>query len=214
MTKLKINRIFAFIFIALSLIKVVYSLIFMHTEDPIEHVYHYIENGVHIVLLVFLTKQAIKNKIGHFFHEYFLEAIIMGIMSTIGLVYTCIAHHYTLDDSFITLLPVVLSIAVNVFLLVSFEHHHDHTVKTVLVVFVALSLLLNTTSVVDNIITFALGEMESKEFVTIVISNLLSLLFNIFVLLTAVSMKHVLRNNPNQVVDYVKLEEDENEKKA
>ena len=39
-------------------------------------------------------------------------------------------------------------------------------------------------------------------------SNLLTLFFNIFVLLTAISMKHVLRSDPNQVVHYVKLEED------
>ena len=191
--KLRINRIFAYIFIALSLIKVVYSLIFIHTGDMVEHVYHYIENGVHVILLVFLTKQVVKNKIGHFFHEYFLEAIIMGVMSTIGLVYTCIAHEYTLDDSFISLIPVVLSVAVNIFLLVSFEHHHDHTVKTVLIVFVALSLVLSATSVVDNVLSFTLGELQQNEFITILFSNLLTLFFNIFVLLTAISMKHVKR---------------------
>ena len=191
--KLRINRIFAYIFIALSLIKVVYSLIFIHTGDMVEHVYHYIENGVHVILLVFLTKQVVKNKIGHFFHEYFLEAIIMGVMSTIGLVYTCIAHEYTLDDSFMSLIPVVLSVAVNIFLLVSFEHHHDHTVKTVLIVFVALSLVLSATSVVDNVVSFTLGELEHNEFITILFSNLLTFFFNIFVLLTAISMKHVKR---------------------
>ena len=88
MTKLKINRIFAYIFILLSLIKVVYSLIFNHSHDVVENIFHYIENGVHIILLVFLCKQAVKNKIGHFFHEYFLEAIIMGTISTIALIYT------------------------------------------------------------------------------------------------------------------------------
>ena len=191
--KLRINRIFAYIFIALSLIKLVYSLIFIHTGDMVEHVYHYIENGVHVILLVFLTKQVVKNKIGHFFHEYFLEAIIMGVMSTIGLVYTCIAHEYTLDDSFMSLIPVVLSVAVNIFLLVSFEHHHDHTVKTVLIVFVALSLVLSATSVVDNVVSFTLGELEHNEFITILFSNLLTFFFNIFVLLTAISMKHVKR---------------------
>ena len=209
MTKLKINRIFAYIFILLSLIKVVYSLIFNHSHDVVENVFHYIENGVHIILLVFLCKQAVKNKIGHFFHEYFLEAIIMGAISTIALVYTCISHSYSIDVSFMTLLPVVLSIGVNIFLLVSFEHHHDHTVKVVLIVFVALSMILSATSVIDNILQFSLKEIEFNTFMRLLTSNLLTLFFNIFVLLTAISMKHVLRSNPNQVVHYVKLEEDE-----
>ena len=107
-----------------------------------------------------------------------------------------------------TLLPVVLSIGVNIFLLVSFEHHHDHTVKVVLILFVALSMLLSATSVVDNIVQFALNEIEMNTFITLLISNLLTLFFNIFVLLTAISMKHVLRKDPSQVVDYVKLEDE------
>jgi len=209
MTKLKINRLFAYIFIALSLIKVVFSLIFMHTDDVTATVLHYIEDVVHVVLLVFLCKHAIKNKIGHFWHEYFVEAIIMGIISTISLTYSCIHHNYELGDSFMTLLPVTLSIAVNIFLLVSFHHHHDHTVKIVLIVFIALSLILSGTNVVDNIVTYALGETQFKEFIETLIANLLTLFFNIFVLLTAISMKHVLRSNPNKVVDYVKLREDE-----
>ena len=184
MTKLKINRVFAYIFILLSFIKVVYSLVFNHSHDLVENIFHYVENGVHIILLVFLCKQAVKNKIGHFFHEYFLEAIIMGAITTVALIYTCISHSYSIDDSFMTLLPVVLSIGVNIFLLVSFEHHHDHTVKVVLIVFVALSMLLSATSVVDNIVQFALNEIEMNTFITLLISNLLTLFFNIFVLLT------------------------------
>ena len=195
MSKLRINRVFAYIFILLSFIKVIYSLIFSHSEDLVENILHYVENIVHVVLLVFLCKQAIKNKIEHFFHEYFLEAIIMGIITTIALTYTCIAHEYTIDNSFIALLPVVLSIGVNIFLLVSFEHHHDHTVKVVLIVFVALSLLLSSTSVVDNVVDFIIEEIALDKFVTSVISNLLTVLFNIFVLLTAISMKHVEEKN-------------------
>ena len=40
-------------------------------------------------------------------------------------------------------------------------------------------------------------------------SDSLTLFFNLFVLLTAMSMKHVLRNDPSKVVNYVKLREDE-----
>ena len=108
----------------------------------------------------------------------------MGAITTVALIYTCISHSYSIDDSFMTLLPVVLSIGVNIFLLVSFEHHHDHTVKVVLIVFVALSMLLSATSVVDNIVQFALNEIEMNTFITLLISNLLTLFFNIFVLLT------------------------------
>lgn len=209
MTKLKINRLFAYIFIALSFAKVIFSLIFMHSHDIGETIFHYVEDIVHIILLIFLCKHAIKNKIGHFFHEYFVEAIIMGIITTVSSIYTCIIHEYQIGDSFMTLLPITLSIIVNVFLLVSFHHHHDHTVKLVLIVFVALSILISGNSVLDIIISFAQGQSEFKTFIETLISNLLTLFFNIFVLLTAISMKHVLRSNPNKVVDYVKLREDE-----
>ena len=209
MTKLLIKRIFAYIFIALSFAKVVFSLIFLHTEDLGETIIHYVESVVHIILLVFLCKHAIKNKIGHFFHEYFVEAIIMGIISTVALTYSCIIHEYEIGDSFMTLLPVTLSIAVNVFLLVNFHHHHDHTVKVVLIVFVALSLLISGNSVLDNIISYASGATGIHAFVQTLISNLLTLFFNLFVLLTAISMKHVLRSDRTTVVNYVKLREDE-----
>lgn len=209
MTKLKINRLFAYIFIFLSFAKVIFSLIFVHTEDVGETIFHYIEGIVHLVLLVLLCKQAIKNKIGHFFHEYFLEAIIMGCITTIALIYTCVIHHYSIDDSFMKLLPITLSIAVNVFLLVSFHHHHDHTVKIVLIVFVALSLILSANNAINDVITHIMNSTEINVFLTSLTSNLLTLFFNIFVLLTAISMKHVLRSNPNQVVDYVKLKDDE-----
>ena len=209
MTKLLIKRIFAYIFIALSFAKVVFSLIFLHTEDLGETIIHYVESVVHIILLVFLCKHAIRNKIGHFFHEYFVEAIIMGIISTVALTYSCIIHHYNIGDSFMTLLPVTLSIAVNVFLLVNFHHHHDHTVKVVLIVFVALSLLFSGNSVLDNIVSFSNGSLEQHAFISSLISNLLTLFFNLFVLLTAMSMKHVLRSDPSKVVNYVKLREDE-----
>lgn len=209
MTKLKINRLFAYIFIFLSFAKVIFSLIFVHTEDVGETIFHYIEGIVHLVLLVLLCKQAIKNKIGHFFHEYFVEAIIMGIISTVSLTYSCIHHHYEIADSFMTLLPVTLSIAVNIFLLVNFHHHHDHTVKIVLIVFVALSLVLSGNSVLDNIVSYANGATTLNVFIETLITNLLTLFFNIFVLLTAISMKHVLRKDPSKVVNYVKLYEDE-----
>ena len=209
MTKLKIKRIFAFIFIALSVAKVIFSLFFNHTEDLGETIFHYVESVVHIILLVFLCKHAIRNKIGHFFHEYFLEAIIMGIISTIALIYTCVIHHYEIGDSFMKLLPITLSIGVNVFLLVNFHHLHDHTVKIVLIVFVALSLLVSATNVLDNILAFANGALEHHAFISSLISNLLTLFFNLFVLLTAMSMKHVLRSDPSKVVNYVKLREDE-----
>ena len=209
MTKLLIKRIFAYIFIALSFAKVVFSLIFLHTEDLGETIIHYVESVVHIILLVFLCKHAIKNKIGHFFHEYFVEAIIMGIISTVALTYSCIIHEYEIGDSFMTLLPVTLSIAVNVFLLVNFHHHHDHTVKVVLIVFVALSLLFSGNSVLDNIVSFSNGSLEHHAFITSLISNLLTLFFNLFVLLTVMSMKHVLRSDRTKVVDYVKLREND-----
>ena len=209
MTKLLIKRIFAYIFIALSFAKVVFSLIFLHTEDLGETIIHYVESVVHIILLVFLCKHAIRNKIGHFFHEYFVEAIIMGIISTVALTYSCIIHHYNIGDSFMTLLPVTLSIAVNVFLLVNFHHHHDHTVKVVLIVFVALSLLFSGNSVLDNIVSFSNGSLEQHAFISSLISNLLTLFFNLFVLLTVMSMKHVLRSDRTKVVDYVKLREDD-----
>ena len=209
MTKLLIKRIFAYIFIALSFAKVVFSLIFLHTEDLGETIIHYVESVVHIILLVFLCKHAIRNKIGHFFHEYFVEAIIMGIISTVALTYSCIIHEYEIGDSFMTLLPVTLSIAVNVFLLVNFHHHHDHTVKVVLIVFVALSLLFSGNSVLDNIVSFSNGSLEQHAFISSLISNLLTLFFNLFVLLTVMSMKHVLRSDRTKVVDYVKLREDD-----
>jgi hypothetical protein len=107
------------------------------------------------------------------------------------------------------LLPITLSIGVNVFLLVNFHHLHDHTVKVVLIVFVSLSLLLSGNSVLDNILSFANGSLEHHAFISSLISNLLTLFFNLFVLLTAMSMKHVLRSDPNKVVNYVKLREDE-----
>ena len=209
MTKLLIKRIFAYIFIALSFAKVVFSLIFLHTEDLGETIIHYVESVVHIILLVFLCKHAIKNKIGHFFHEYFVEAIIMGIISTVALTYSCIIHEYEIGDSFMTLLPVTLSISVNVFLLVNFHHAHDHTVKVVLIVFVALSLLFSGNSVLDNIVSFSNGSLEQHAFISSLISNLLTLFFNLFVLLTVMSMKHVLRSDRTKVVDYVKLREDD-----
>lgn len=209
MTKLIIKRIFAYIFIALSVASVICSLIFAHSEDLGETIFHYVESVVHIVLLVFLCKHAIRNKIGHFFHEYFLEAIIMGIITTISLIYTCIVHHYELGDSFMRLLPVTLTIGVNIFLLINFHHHHDHTVKIVLIVFVALSLLVSGNSVLDSILSFANNAIDEHEFVRSLISNLLTLFFNLFVLLTVMSMKHVLRSDPNKVVDYVKLREDD-----
>lgn len=211
MTKLLIKRVFAYIFIALSFAKVIFSLFFSHTEDLGETIFHYVESVVHIILLVFLCKHAIRNKIGHFFHEYFIEAIIMGIISTVALTYSCIIHEYHIGDSFMTLLPVTLSIAVNVFLLVNFHHRHDHTVKVVLIVFVALSLLISGNSVLDNIITFVNGATNIHTFIPTLISNLLTLFFNLFVLLTAISMKHVLRSDRTQVVHYVKLKEDEKE---
>ena len=108
-----------------------------------------------------------------------------------------------------TLLPVTLSIAVNVFLLVNFHHHHDHTVKVVLIVFVALSLLFSGNSVLDNIVSFSNGSLEQHAFISSLISNLLTLFFNLFVLLTVMSMKHVLRSDRTKVVDYVKLREDD-----
>lgn len=209
MTKLIINRIFAYIFIVISFAKVIFSLIFMHTNDIGESIFHYVENIVHIVLLVFLCKQAIKNKIGHFFHEYFLEAVIMGTISSISLIYTCLIHDYTFDNSLMNILPAILSLLVNLFLLISFHHHHDKTVKVVLIIFICLSLILSINSIIGNIIALAQNELSSKLFVVTLISNVLTLVFNIFVLLTAISMKHVLRKDPNKVVDYVKLSEDE-----
>lgn len=209
MTKLKIKRAFAFIFIALSMAKVIFSLCFSHSHDLGETIFHYVESAVHIILLVFLCKHAIRNKIGHFFHEYFLEAIIMGIITTISLIYTCVIHQYNIEDSFMKLLPITLSIAVNVFLLVSFHHLHDHTVKIVLIVFVALSLLISGNSVLDIIINYSKDLIDLDSFIISLISNLLSLFFNLFVLLTAMSMKHVLRKDPNKVVSYVKLREDD-----
>ena len=208
MTKLKINRIFAYIFILLSLAKVVFSLIFLHTSDVGETVIHIVDSVVHVVLLVFLCKQVIKNKIGHFFHEYFLEAIIMGGISIIAAVYSIIIHKSTIDDSLIKLLPLLFTIAVNIFLIISFHHHHDKTVKVVLIIFLIISAILNINSVVGNAISYSSQEIDFKGFMISLISNLLSLSFNIFVLLTAVSMKHVLRKDPTKVVDYVKLEED------
>ena len=59
------------------------------------------------------------------------------------------------------------------------------------------------------IVEYLNNEFSIELFLTTLISNVLSLVFNVFVLLTAISMKHVLRSNPNQVVNYVKLEEDE-----
>lgn len=209
MTKLKINRIFAYIFIVISFLKVIFSLIFIHTSNLGESIFHYVENIVHIVLLVLLVKQAIKNKIGHFFHEYFLEAVIMGVISSISLIYTCLVHDYSLDDSFIKVVPAILSLVVNVFLFISFHHHHDRTVKFVLIAFVSISLVLSVNSVVGNFVEYLNNEFSIELFLTTLISNVLSLVFNVFVLLTAISMKHVLRSNPNQVVNYVKLEEDE-----
>jgi hypothetical protein len=107
------------------------------------------------------------------------------------------------------LLPVTLSIGVNVFLLVNFHHLHDHTVKVVLIVFVALSLLVSATNVLDNILTYANGVLDHHAFISSLISNLLTLFFNLFVLLTVMSMKHVLRSDRTKVVDYVKLREDD-----
>ena len=148
MTKLKINRIFAYIFILLSFSKVIFTLIFMHTTDIGENIFHYVESIVHIILLIFLVKQAIKNHIAHFFHEYFLEAIIMGGISSIALIYSSIIHHSSLDESLINLLPVIISIVVNIFLMTSFHHHHDHRVKIVLVLFISISIFLNLYSVI------------------------------------------------------------------
>ena len=48
MTKLIINRVFAYIFIILSFAKVVFSLLFMHTSDLGESILHYIESAVQI----------------------------------------------------------------------------------------------------------------------------------------------------------------------
>ena len=209
MTKLIINRIFAYIFIVISFLNVIFSMIFIHTGDLGESIFHYIENIVHIVLLILLVKQAIKNKIGHFFHEYFLEAVIMGVISSISLIYSCLVHDYSIDDSFIKIVPAVLSLVVNVFLFISFHHHHDKTVKIVLIIFVGLSLVLSVNSIAGNVIEYLNGAFTLELFATSLISNILSLVFNVFVLLTAISMKHVLRNNPDKVVNYVKLEEDE-----
>ena len=207
MTKLIINRVFAYIFILLSFAKVIFSLIFMHTSDLGESIFHYVESAVHIFLLIFLIKQAIKNHIAQFFHEYFLEAIIMGGISSIALIYSCIIHNYSLDSSVIKLLPVILSIVVNVFLFSSFHHHHDHRVKIVLVCFISISIVLNINSIVGNIADYISSVMELEVFMLTLVSNLLSLFFNIFVLLTAISMKHVLKKDPSTVVDYVQLEE-------
>ena len=207
MTKLIINRVFAYIFIILSFAKVEFSLLFMHTSDLGESILHYIESAVHIFLLIFLVKQAIKNHIAQFFHEYFLEAIIMGGISSVALIYSCIIHEYTLDSSLIKLLPVILSIVVNIFLFTSFHHLHDHRVKIVLVSFIVLSIVLNVNSVIGNISAYANSQVELNVFVLTLISNSLSLFFNIFVLLTAISMKHVLKKDPSIVVDYVQIEE-------
>ena len=207
MTKLIINRVFAYIFILLSFAKVIFSLIFMHTSDLGESIFHYVESAVHIFLLIFLIKQAIKNHIAQFFHEYFLEAIIMGGISSIALIYSCIIHNYSLDSSVIKLLPVILSIVVNVFLFSSFHHHHDHRVKIVLVCFISISIVLNINSIVGNIADYSSSIMELEVFILTLVSNLLSLFFNIFVFLTAISMKHVLKKDPSIVVDYVQLEE-------
>lgn len=133
----------------------------------------------------------------------------MGIITTISLIYTCVIHQYNIEDSFMKLLPITLSIAVNVFLLVSFHHLHDHTVKIVLIVFVALSLLISGNSVLDIIINYSKDLIDLDSFIISLISNLLSLFFNLFVLLTAMSMKHVLRKDPSKVVSYVKLREDD-----
>ena len=209
MTKLKINRLFAYIFIVLSFLKVVFSLIFMHTSDLGENIFHYFENLVHIILLVLLCRQAIKNHIAHFFHEYFLEAIIMGVISSISLVYTCIIHDYSFNENIFELVTATISLIVNIYLLVSFHHHHDKTVKTVLIVFVGLSLLLGINLIIGNIVSFVNLEINIELFITSLISNLLTIFFNIFVLLTAISMKHVLRKDPSKIVDYVKLEDDE-----
>ena len=78
-----------------------------------------------------------------------------------------------------------------------------------MVLFVALSLLVSATNVLDNILTYANGVLDHHAFISSLISNLLTLFFNLFVLLTAMSMKHVLRSDPSKVVNYVKLREDE-----
>lgn len=207
MTKLKINRVFAYIFILLSFTKVLFTLIFMHTSDLGESIFHYVESAVHIFLLILLVRQAIKNHIAQFFHEYFLEAIIMGGISSISLIYSCIIHNYSLDTSAMKLLPVMISVIVNIFLFTSFHHHHDHRVKIVLVSFICLSLLLNINSGVGNIVNYLNQSITFEVFLLSLISNLLSLFFNVFVLLTAISMKHVLKKDPSVVVDYVQIEE-------
>lgn len=211
MTKLIINRIFAYIFIILSFLKVIFTLIFIHTSDLGESIFHYVESIVHIVLLIFLCKQAIKNHIGHFFHEYFLEAIIMGGITTVASIYSCIINKYSLDDSVLKLLPTFLSIFVNIFLYISFHHHHDSTVKIVLIIFVVISIVLNCNSVLGDIIQYNEQDINSHAFTISLISHLLSLFFNVFVLLTAISMKHVLKNDPSKVVQYVQTEEEKKE---
>ena len=70
-------------------------------------------------------------------------------------------------------------------------------------------MLVSGNSVLDSILSFANNAIDEHEFVRSLISNLLTLFFNLFVLLTVMSMKHVLRSDPNKVVDYVKLREDE-----
>ena len=60
---------------------------------------------------------------------------------------------------------------------------------------------------IGNISAYANSQVELNVFVLTLISNSLSLFFNIFVLLTAISMKHVLKKDPSIVVDYVQIEE-------